>query len=58
MVIFQTQNPNLGKFWRALELKGNDHMGYSMAIWCIILLFYGTFGNLVAIWYIFSPIWV
>jgi hypothetical protein len=30
MVCFQTQNQNLGKFWRALEWK---KLVYSMAIW-------------------------
>jgi hypothetical protein len=39
MVYFQTKNPNLGKFWRALEWKMlvyvfYDHLEYFTAIWC------------------------
>jgi hypothetical protein len=30
MVYFQAQNPDLGKFWRALEWK---RLVYSMAVW-------------------------
>jgi hypothetical protein len=37
MVFFQTKNPNLGKFWRALEWK---KLVYSMSIWTIL----GPFG--------------
>jgi hypothetical protein len=37
MVCFQTQNPNLGKFWRTLEWK---ILLYFTAIWYLI-------GNLV-----------
>jgi hypothetical protein len=33
MVYFQTKNPNLGKFWRALEWKILDHLKYFTAIW-------------------------
>jgi hypothetical protein len=33
MVCFQTKNPNLGKFWRALEWK---MLKYFMAIWNIL----------------------
>jgi hypothetical protein len=32
MVYFQTKNPNLGKFWRAIELKMLVHL---MVIWNI-----------------------
>jgi hypothetical protein len=47
MVYFQmTQNPNLGKYWRALELK---MLVYFMVIWNILR----PFGNLVVFWYIF-----
>jgi hypothetical protein len=28
MVYFQTKNPNLGKFWRALELKRSVYSMY------------------------------
>jgi hypothetical protein len=45
MVYFQTQNPNLGKFWRAFKRK---RLVYSMADWNISR----PFGNLAAIWYI------
>jgi hypothetical protein len=33
MVRFQTKNQNLGKFWKALELK---KLVYSMVIWKIL----------------------
>jgi hypothetical protein len=54
MVYFQTKNPNLGKFWRALKWK---RLLNSLAIWNILLPFITIlwpFGNLVAIWYIFQ----
>jgi hypothetical protein len=49
MVYFQTKNPNLDKFWRALERK---LLVYFMPIYgyCYVLW---SFGNFVAIWYIF-----
>jgi hypothetical protein len=53
MVCFKTKNPNLGKFWRALEWK---MLVYFMTIWNIIHPFgiiYGRFVSLVVIWYIF-----
>jgi hypothetical protein len=44
----------LGKFWRALEWK---RLVYSMAIWNVVWPFGSyllwSFGNLMAIWYIF-----
>jgi hypothetical protein len=53
MVYFQTQNPNLGKFWRALEWK---RLVASLAIWKlpIMAIWYILWPlcNLVAIWYI------
>jgi hypothetical protein len=50
MVHSQTKNPNLGKFWRALEWK---MLVYFMVI-CNILRPFGIFyGRLVIIWYIF-----
>jgi hypothetical protein len=52
MVYFQTENPNSGKFWRALKYV---LLEYFMAIWVILRpfgVFYGYFGNLVVIWYI------
>jgi hypothetical protein len=46
MVSFQTKNPNLGKFWRALDGK---MLIYFMALWNIL---YRDSGYFVAIWYI------
>jgi hypothetical protein len=55
MEYFQTQNHNLGQFWRALEWK---LLVNSMAIRKILLPFgihtLWPFGILVAIWYIFT----
>jgi hypothetical protein len=51
--VFQTKNPNLGKFWRALEWK---MLVYFMTIWNILRPFgitYGRLIGLVVIWYIF-----
>jgi hypothetical protein len=53
MVCFQTQNPNLGKFWRVLQWK---MLEYCMAIWSILRpleIVYGHLVYLVFIWYIF-----
>jgi hypothetical protein len=50
MAYFQTKNPDLGKFWRALKWKVQV---YFMSIWFILWLF-GTFK---VIWHIFSPFW-
>jgi hypothetical protein len=47
LVCFQTQNPNLGKFWRALDWK--------MFIYCTYGhygIFYGDLGNFMTIWYL------
>jgi hypothetical protein len=53
MVCFQPENPNLGKFWRALERK---MLVYVMAIWNILRSFgiciLWPFGNVEVIWYI------
>jgi hypothetical protein len=54
MVCFQTKNPYLGKFWRALKWKmrvyfAYGHLEYFTVIWLIIWLF----GYVVVIWYIF-----
>jgi hypothetical protein len=53
MVCFQTKNPNLGKFWRALEWKV---LLYFMIIWNILL----PFGMMYSLWSfgIFFPILV
>jgi hypothetical protein len=45
MVCFQTENPSLGKFRRALDWKMFIHV---MAIWNI----YGDLGYFMTIWYI------
>jgi hypothetical protein len=45
MVYFQTKNPNLGQFRRALEWKMLTHF---MAIWKILR----TFDIFMVIWYI------
>jgi hypothetical protein len=53
MVSFQTNNPNLGKFWRALDGK---ILIYFMAIWSILQpfgIFYDHLVQFVFIWYIF-----
>jgi hypothetical protein len=53
MVYFQTSNPNLGKFWRALDWKV---LIYFMVMWNISWtfgIFYDNQVHLVFIWYIF-----
>jgi hypothetical protein len=58
MVYFQNKNPNLGKFWRALEWK---RLLYYLAVWNILQPFRTYFGHLViylvAIRNIFPPFW-
>jgi hypothetical protein len=52
MVYFQTKNPNLGKFWRALDWK---MLIYFMAIWNILWrfgIFYDHLVHFIFIWYI------
>jgi hypothetical protein len=44
MIYFQTKNPNLGVFWRALECK---MLLYFMTIWNILRLFGTIYGRLV-----------
>jgi hypothetical protein len=54
MACFLTQNPNLGKFWKALYWKMFIHF---MAIWNILWrfgIFYDNLVYFVFIWYIFS----
>jgi hypothetical protein len=54
MVSFRTKNPNLGKFWRALDVK---MLIYFSAIWNILRHFGILFDHLVHfvfVWYIFS----
>jgi hypothetical protein len=57
MVYFQTKNPNLGQFWRALCRTENvdicyAHLVYIMAIWYMLY----PFGDLVAILVHFPPL--
>jgi hypothetical protein len=54
MVNFQSKNPNLGQFWRALEWKMlvylfNDHLEYFTAIWYNLRPFGIICGRLVYI---------
>jgi hypothetical protein len=54
MVCFQSKNPNLGKFWRALDWK---KWIYFMVIGNILRrlgIFYDHLEHFVFIWYIFS----
>jgi hypothetical protein len=51
IVCFQTKNPNLGKFMRALEW---EMLVYFMALWNIFLYILWSFGNVVVVWRI-SP---
>jgi hypothetical protein len=61
MVYFQTEEPNLGKFWRPLESKKVGilfgHLVNITATWKILrslgMYISWPFGYLVAIWYIF-----
>jgi hypothetical protein len=40
MVYFQTKNPTLGKFWRALDWKMLIYWEYLMDIWDILISFF------------------
>jgi hypothetical protein len=57
MVCFQTQNPNLGKFWRTIDWK-------VLIYFTAIGIFYGHLGSFTTIWYIlcsfgtFFLVWV
>jgi hypothetical protein len=57
MFYFQTQNPNLGKFWKAFDTK---MLIYFMDIWNILQTL-GKFNDhlvhFVLIWYILSGFW-
>jgi hypothetical protein len=58
MVYFQTKNPNLGNFWRVLQLKilvfvFNGHLVHFTAIWYILRQFGIIYGHLVH----FFPHW-
>jgi hypothetical protein len=49
MAYFQTENPNLGKFWKDLQWK-------TSILWTLGL-FYGHLAYFVAIWQFFMVIW-
>jgi hypothetical protein len=49
MVYFQTKNPNLGKFWRALKLV--FLLVYFMAIWNMLWPLGVLYDLLVILWY-------
>jgi hypothetical protein len=57
MIYFHTKNPNLGKFWRALEWK---LLVYFMTIWntyiCTVTVYFMAVRSRYVIWYIF-PFW-
>jgi hypothetical protein len=54
MVCFQTKNPNLGKFLRALDWKVLIYfVAISNILW-ILGIFYDHLVQFVFIWYIFS----
>jgi hypothetical protein len=53
MLYFQTQNPNLGKFWKVLQLKMLViFMSISSILWPNGI-FYGHLVHFVVIWYMF-----
>jgi hypothetical protein len=53
MVCCQTQNPNLGKFWRVLQWKMLVYFMDTWSIWWSFVIFYGHLVQFVVIWYIF-----
>jgi hypothetical protein len=70
LAYFQTENPNLGKFWRGLAIEDigifYSHLVYFTVIWSILRsfgLFYGHLVYFTAIWSIlwlfsiFFPFW-
>jgi hypothetical protein len=57
MVSFQTKNPNLGKFRRALDWKMLIHFTAVFNILQTFGIFYDNLVHLVFVWYIF-PVWV
>jgi hypothetical protein len=50
MVYFQTKNPNLGKFWRALKWSGT---GNERFVYGHLIYFFGYLVYFIAIGYIF-----
>jgi hypothetical protein len=54
MVSFQTKNPNLGKFWSALDWKMFIYFMATCNISQILDIFYDHMVHFLFIWYIFS----
>jgi hypothetical protein len=52
MVYLQTKNPNLGRFWRALDWKMFTYLFYGH------LEYFINAGYFMTIWYIFCLHWV
>jgi hypothetical protein len=57
MVSFQTKNPNLGKFWRAIDWKMFLYFMAILEYFQTFGIFYDHWVHFVFIWYIF-PVWV
>jgi hypothetical protein len=53
MVYFQTENPNLGHFWRVLQSKMLTYFMYSWSILQPFGILWGHLVYFVVIWYIF-----
>jgi hypothetical protein len=54
MVYFQTENPNLGKFWKVLQWKMFGIFRAILSISRPTGIFYGHLVHFVVIWYIFT----
>jgi hypothetical protein len=57
MVYFQTKNPNLGKFWSALDWKMLKYFMANCNISWALGILYDHLVHFLFIWYIFS-VWV
>jgi hypothetical protein len=57
VVYFQTKNPNLGKFWRALKWENVGIFYGHLEHFTTIRYTLWSFGTVVIIWYIFPPLW-
>jgi hypothetical protein len=53
MVYYQTNNPNLGKFWRVLQLKMLVYFMAFLSIFRPCGIFYGNLESSLPFWYIF-----
>jgi hypothetical protein len=56
MVYFRTKNPNLGKFWRALEWKTNILRTFGI-FYDHLVTFHEHLVHFMTIWYIFFRFW-